>query len=342
MIVKKIISESGATEYLILSSYSYNHLTGDVTSKILTEEYVRNSNYIDASYFGTTNSNDIAAIRDGMAVQINEYDNYVTSAFCYNGYVSSVVNLAKRLISIDADCKIWFGFPPMLSACTPAALCYNYYYYNCIYLPIKQQMASYSIWENVEGFYFGQEDLPTWYTAFDENASNDYFSNVIVYCMRYLSELIHNDNKKFMWIPYYRDPTYLDGGLYSNQLGTRLGYIANKTNIFDFVILQPSYYFTEDVGVENVVTVKESTRLQRCVYENGTTIGVSKSSNTEIGAEMEIDNYLHSRYQSYVNNLSTFIIGTVNRPIAFYAGDRNVLMNTSVFSKVKSFFNNGI
>ena len=41
-------------------------------------------------------------------------------------------------------------------------------------------MTNLGLWGNVEGFYYGQEDLPQWYTKFNVNASNNYFDNVVV------------------------------------------------------------------------------------------------------------------------------------------------------------------
>ena len=154
-----------------------------------------------------------------------------------------------------------------------------------------------------------------------------------------MSGVVRGLGKKFLWIPYYRD----DG----SEISTRLGYIINKRNFFDFAILQPSYYFDSGVGSSNVTLIKNCVSQQKCLSASGAVIGSTKTSMTEIGGEMEIDGkvktdsaYLN-RYNTYVSNFSTFITGSAKRPIAFYADYPEVLMDSVIFGKVKNFFTSG-
>ena len=122
----------------------------------------------------------------------------------------------------------------------------------------------------------------------------------------------------------------------------RIGNVINKTNFLDFAILQPMYYFNQNLTQVALTDIKYCVTNQKCQYtNNGATVGGSKTSSTEIGAHMEVDINITNRYQPYVTNYSTFITGSVKRPMGFYADDKNTLMSPNVFAKVKNFFNNG-
>lgn len=331
----QLVSQSGATEFLLTTAFSFNYCQPN--DYILTQAYV--DQYVDDSYFGTTNEDDIETIRGQMSAAISAANAYDSNVWNYTAYVDSAVTVAQRLINADSSCKIWIGLPPMLVNCTTAAMRYNYYYHDYIVNLFKTRMTNIGKWNNVEGYYYGQEDLPQWYTKFNINATNNYFDNVVVQNIEYMSGVVKGLGKKFLWIPYYRD----DG----SELPTRLGYIINKRDFFDYAILQPSYYFDSNVGASNVTLIKNCISQQKCLSASGAVIGSTKTSTTEIGGEMEIDGnaktdfgYL-SRYNTYVSNFSTFITGSNKRPIAFYADYPEVLMDSVIFGKVASFFTSG-
>lgn len=332
----QIVSQSGATEYLLTTAYAFNYCQPN--DYILTQSYI--DDYVLDSYFGTTNQGDIATIRGQMASAVVNANSWNSNDRNYTKYVNSAVDVSQKLINADSSCKIWIGLPPMLVNCTAAAMRYNYYYDDYIVKSFKNKMSDLGSWGNVEGYYYGQEDLPQWYTKFNINATNNYFDNVVVQNIEYMSGVVHSFGKKFLWIPYYRD----DG----SELPTRLGYIINKKNFFDYAILQPSYYFSASVGASNVTLIKNCILQQKCLNANGAVIGTTKTSSTEIGGEMEIDinaktdsNYLN-RYNTYVSNFSTFITGSSKRPIAFYADEPDVMMDSVIFGKIKNFFISGI
>lgn len=274
-----------------------------------------------------------------MSAAITQANANDSNVWNYTSYINSAVTTAKRLIRVNSSCKIWLGLPPVLVNCLAAAMRYNYYYHDYIVNLFKTKMTSEGLWNNVEGYYYGQEDLPQWYTKFNVNASNTYFDNVVVQNMEYMSGVVHGLGKKFLWIPYYRD----DG----SEISKRVGYIINKINFFDFAILQPSYYFYSNVGVNNVILVKNCVSLQKCVNSSGVVIGSTKTSSTEIGGEMEIDinakndTVYMNRYNTYVSNLSTFITGVTKRPIAYYADRPEQMTDEIIFGRMKNFLNNG-
>lgn len=334
----QLVSQSGATEFLLTTAYAFNYCReGD---PILTQYYFDNN--IHVSYYGTTDPDQVSEIETDMTEALdaatNLYGNQ-TDVWNYTVYVNNAITVALRLINANSSCKVWFGLPPMLGSCTAAAMCYNYYYEEYIINAVRTQMTNAGKWSNVEGFYYGQENIPQWYTAFNTMAVANNFNNVVVNNMVYIASVVHGMNKKIMWIPYYRD----DGSL----IMERVGNVINKKDIFDYAILQPSYYFVSSLGTAAVTLVKNCIAQQKCVSSTGSIIGGSKTSSTEIGGEMEIDlnaktnsSYLN-RYNTYVSNFATYITGTTKRPIAFYADYPEVLMDSMIFGKVKNFFTSG-
>ena len=329
----QLINESGATDFVIPTADDLNYCQpGDY---ILTDSWVDS---IANSVFGTTVASDIATIKNQMKSRIAQINQFDSTLYSYTNYVNSAITIATNLLQRSNTCKVWFAFPQMLSNCTPAATRYNYYYMQYIYTPIKTKMIELGYWGRVEGFYFAQEEIPQWYTKFTETSVSSQFNNVVVQTIKYVSDLVRADSKKLLWIPYY---------FYSNnsaigQIMMRIGNVINKTNFLDFAILQPMYYFNQNLTQVALTDIKYCVTNQKCQYtNNGATVGGSKTSSTEIRAHMEVDINITNRYQPYVTNYSTFITGSVKRPMGFYADDKNTLMSPNVFAKVKNFFNNG-
>jgi hypothetical protein len=206
------------------------------------------------------------------------------------------------------------------------------YAQNFLY-PIKDKLSP-TIWENnVSGFYYATEAIVQWYTDFDRTNTVD-FGTPVVNNMKYLSDILHPMGKKFLWIPYYRsDSNHVDD--------VRIGYVGNRSNIFDYIIIQPSYYFSEEL-TSGVNSVLNCVKLNTVVNANGEIIGGTKISNTVISAELEVDSNVtgagyYNRYQVYVN---AFYPYRKSSPFLFYAGDRNSTMTDSVYNKIKYFYSN--
>jgi hypothetical protein len=354
---QELVSNSGATEFVILSAHTFNYTK--VGDKVLWANWVSNTSNIPDSVFGTTNTTSIATIREQMLKRISKYDQatstYDPTTHNYAEYIEDIVELAEKLANADSSCKIWLGLPAILPSCQPAASCYNYYYKTYFYTPIKEALTQKGLWGNVEGFYYGTEDVVSWYTKFNTRSVSTQFDNVVVKGMKYVADLVHGDSKKFLWIPYYRDNTSLD-------TVSRVGNIVNKTNIFDIVILQPNEYFgsyrsygtssQQDLR-NNVSFIDSCVSAQKMKTKSGSIVGSSKTSSTEIGFEMEINDKITSsdtdeagktylqRYNSYVSTFGKYITGTTKRPCAFYFDTADKMHNSAVYSRIKSFFNSG-
>ncbi len=250
-----------------------------------------------------------------------------------DSFVTDATDLAKKLIKEDPNVKIWFALPGI---CFPS-LAENYIepYKKNVVDGVRQNMTTEQWNNNIEGFYFATEGIPVWYTNFDPHHPES-FGNPIVKTMKEVSTYVHSQNKKFMWIPYY-GPHY-EG--YNTNDDFKVGYIANKTAIFDYVIVQPNYYFSEKQE-NNLYTIRDSVEENMIKDHTGEIVGEYKFSSTIIGAEMEIDErvvnnpFYKKRYKDYVEVYDTY---KESRPVMYYAGDRNQIMYPEIFKEIRDFF----
>ncbi|WP_010249725.1 T9SS type A sorting domain-containing protein [Acetivibrio cellulolyticus] len=260
-------------------------------------------------------------------------------------FASEAADLASRLIKIDSSVKLTIAIPEIKMQ----ALSYEYIepVKEKIIKGIKERLdfVNPDYWEeNIRGFYFSSEGIPYYYTWFKPDKTIN-FDNPVVKTMLSFSNEIHQVyNKEFMWIPYYGNSLAIDS-YYNKEQFVRIGYIANRTNIFDYIFIQPSYYFKPKS--ENIPFVKTSTELNAVVDMKLDIVGGIKTSKTLIGPEMEIDTKLDTtigkddslayqkRYNQYVTAFSNV---KSNTPVAFYAGSRDEIFNDTVYNSVKNFF----
>ena len=235
-------------------------------------------------------------------------------------YVADAVSLAKRIVAINGKAKLWFSAPSAE----------NFHALTHLFAPawadtvdmIKNALPE-EIWNNnLQGIYYAGEDIVTsGYTRFDNCAPEENFNNPIVYSMRVVSDKVHSYGKKMLWIPYYHEAA---------PSSKNLGHVVNLTDIFDYVIIQPSFFFnparTEEIGI-----VSQCVGKQAVVDINGNIIGGKKTSRTEIGFEMEIDHQFYEsdayveRYYAYEKGFGSFV-GL--RPTDYYAGTPETLIKT--------------
>ncbi len=253
-------------------------------------------------------------------------DHRLPANYHVKDYIGDAVSLATRLVALKSDVKLWFSVPSAE----------NFHALTHLFAPawsdtvdmIKNTVPS-NIWNNnVQGIYYAGEDIVTsGYTKFDNGKPQDDFNNPIVYSMRAVSDKVHSYGKKMLWIPYYHEAA---------PSSKNLGHVVNLTDIFDYVIIQPSFFFnsarTEEIGI-----VSNCVKNQAVVDINGNIIGGKKTSKAEIGFEMEIDHqFLENdsyvqRYYAYEKGFGEFV-GV--HPTAYYAGAPETLLKVSdVISK---------
>ena len=314
-----IINSLGAKEYVITSGNNAYGFKQCVTlADINTITTVGSTAY---NYAGTTNQTDLTTIKNEYTTAYNGIP--ATNTRDLETYADAQISLANSIWAIDSTAKVWFSFP-MISAPT-FAYKYNDAFKTKIVDRIKNSITSTRWTNNVLGFFYATEGIPQWYTKFVTTSTTE-FNNPIVNNMNAVSTYVKSFSKKMLWIPYYRVEAA------GSEVNLRLAYVTCRKNIFDNVDLQPGYYFNSSL-TSNVNLVKTCVQNNTIVKSDGTAT-VTKTSTTAIGAEMEIDANVYSRYDSYVTAFSGFR-GT--KHLSFYAGTRNTIMNTTVFGKVQTF-----
>lgn len=229
-------------------------------------------------------------------------------------YINDASDYARRLVALKPDVKLWFSVPA--AECLHALTHFFTQPWADTVDRIKDTVGD-DIWNNnVQGIYYSGEDVVTaGYTKFDETCPENDFNNPIVVSMRGVSDRVHSYGKEMLWIPYYHAAA---------SSSTNLGYVANLTDIFDTVIIQPSLFFAEDRARTGEINIVRDCVLKQAVVDpDGNIIGGKKTSKTRIGFEMEIDSQFFDlpgypeRYYKYEETFGD-LVGTY--PTAFYAG----------------------
>lgn len=261
--ISKLLSPDkniGTKEFLIVSGSQSGYGAHEAVIPG-TETHVLNNLETDDT---AKNSESMSSIKNEILMELSEKidtnndgileanPNYIPLDRTLDSFSQESVDLALRLVNKDKNVKLWFSFPIM--AHINLASNYTKPFKEKVLKNIKNKLDSVdkNIWiDNVLGFYYSDEDVPGWYTAFDTKNQNFLSTNPVVKSMAELSNEVHHKYKKmFLWIPYLGE---------SPSNVTRLGYITNSTNIFDYVIVQPSRYFdgtaytTEGTGDKEII-----------------------------------------------------------------------------------------
>lgn len=232
---------------------------------------------------------------------------------------SFMAGVIHQLVSRKPTAKVWIGTPGISSLNYNIAGLSLKPFYN--YLRFVRNQVGTAVWtNNIGGVYMNME------AVYGDVDYHDLRANPCIRLMDDLSAKVHKRLKvKFLWIPYY------GYGSNADEITKRIGYVANKQTIFDYVVVQPHYYFDGNV-VENLKGVKYSTGNQTISYSDGFIV-TPKTSRTVMGPEIELswkvvppNNYPEflSRYNEYLFQFSEF---KNIYPIIFYWDGtlRNVL-----------------
>lgn len=318
-----------------------------------TTDFVINSGTSRFSYYNSTtpivtfaeiNAIPLSDTNVGSAANLaslkTQYINYLNATSPSINLVAQAnqeVALAVQIIQQVPNATIWFCFPQIYYH--PLSLNYQTPFTNyAAYLKSSLDAYSTSYWtNNIRGFYYATEEIGSYSTAFDVGLSN--FGNKQVALMSALSTLVRTTyGKQFLWMPYMGTDT---GTSVTSSNFMRVGYVANKTSIFNYVLLQPNYYFDANADPIPLRRVQTSAINNKVYNYAGNVIGSTKTGTSTIGVVMEIDSNVTSfdynaRYYEYTLKYGS-IKSTV--PIIFYAGARNSTMNSSVFYYVSTFLN---
>ena len=201
----------------------------------------------------------------------------------------------------------------------------------------KDKVGS-EIWDNnIQGIYFANEDAYPGFTKFDYDEPENDFNNQVVMSMRDVSDKIHSYGKSMVWIPYC-----IETDSFGWEVYLRIAYIANKTDIFDTITIQPKIYFGQNT-TDEIGFLKESLDQQAFVDpDTGKIVGGTKSSSTSIGIEIELDSSMADDTEYYDRFYEQFdffkdYVGVT--PFTFYAGTPQSLMRIN--DHIAKFLANG-
>ena len=183
------------------------------------------------------------------------------------------------------------------------------------------------------GFYFRTECI---YPIQEKISSSRPTSNPMVKLMNDLSYRVRNTyDKQFMWCPYYGYGTYMDNVIHN------LGVVANRTNIFDIICIQPTYYFQGAAYKGNLDLVYDSADNQEVVDADGDPVagGRRSSATAIIGVNMEANNNFDGSKEDEFNDyINTFESLVRKRPIVWYAGNTSALVgNADLLDAIEDF-----
>jgi len=240
----------------------------------------------------------------------NNQDNYL------NKLIPRTLFTMLRITQEVPNANLWIATPHMNSMTHP------YYFstalekiYNYL-LEIQKSMPI--IWRNnIKGIYMNTE------TIIGQVDYNNLYANFTISFMNDLAFRIHEYlDKKVLWIPYY------GYGDHAARIIKNLGYIVNTTPIFDYVLIQPHYYFDGD-NIKNLDGVFYSVINQEICYRDKKIVTPRTSnSKSKIGFLIEISSAIKWEnaevYQSRYNQYRFNFIGLRNIfPSGFYSGGAN-------------------
>lgn len=302
---------------------------------------------------------------DEFVLTCGNYHRCLTDAGEVGNYMNALLTLAKQVIRCTGK-FIWLGIPrPPKPTKTITLAEYEGYandYLTKFIGPMRDKLkelkttSGYDYYYTyVQGFYMNDEHVSRsdlWFGV-DFSYSN-LLSHPQIKMYSMISDALKTSAygwKKLLWVPYAGR-----GGNYSSTYAD-IAYIANTTDIFDTVLLQPGVYFHYDPNDKdtlpialNLDVIRNSMNRQevrtRDASGNTDKQVVAKRSSTKIGCQMEIDE------QKFVNKLrldnynlsfnalnSIKVTKAANRHFSFYWGDDTTAMERLTKEEINYFFN---
>ncbi len=211
-------------------------------------------------------------------------------------YVVEAADMAKRLYLMYGK-QVWIGTP---------GVGYSVTYSKTVFEEVGRRMTYFidniitefgRIGLNfntvVKGIYMHDEEILHPFTT-----STPISSNWQVNMFQTVSNYAASKGKKMLWSPYW-NTEYLE----------RAACIIHRTNIFDYVVVQPSYYFSPNFGNElSCGALRKAIAIQRLCYSNGMPIlheSAITCTKTVIGCQMEID-YRYNTDTAYKTRYNTY------------------------------------
>lgn len=319
---------AGMDEFILIDGSSVNTYydvdeNGDPVGEartILTEDIV---NTLTTDLIGP-NAGSLATMVQNYSKNVKEINKDLT----LNRQTEYELELAERILRINPDAKLWFNLTPV--SCMALAEYYAKPFMDVCYKMIKAKLSDEVFNKNFMGMYWATEDTGPWDTAFDKNNNVD-FNNALIRCAKYCSDILHADGKTLFWIPFTATEQQIE----------RIGWIANTSNVFDAVFLQAGYIWHAEYK-SMIDLLDRCTEAGAVINSAGVVYGGSKTSDTLVGPEIEIDNNIvfnnDGQLERYLYEYERLIRYKDTRPIAIYGDSELHLAKGEVFSRVCKWF----
>lgn len=249
---------------------------------------------------------------DDQLSGLNNATEFVISSGAYSGYfdtdgtpntngsiqnyVVAAADMAKRLYTMYGK-QVWIGTPEVGNNVSYSKTVFEEVGLRMTYFidNIITQFSRIGLDFNtvVKGIYMHDEQVIGTF-----NASTPVSSNWQISMFQTVSNYAAGKGKKMLWSPYWGTENMEEAAC-----------VIHRTDIFDYAVIQPSYYFTPNFGNElSCDAIRTAIAMQRLCYAGGLPIlheTAITNFKTVIGCQMEID-YLYNTDAAYKARYNTY------------------------------------
>lgn len=253
---------------------------------------------------------------------------FVPEVYTASNNATTQSNAINKLLSLKPSAKIWIGTPGINSTnfSQTIALSSITGYVKSVYDNISNKAQVSGVYINQEAIYGDVDYTNLINGTLAGNKQIKRFKEIKDYV-----KASTMNGRNMLWIPYY--------GYGSNaaKIIKDIGYVADSVQIFDYVCMQPHYFFDPTASTGNLNGVKYSVEGNAVKYRDGVKVIASKVSTTQIGYEMEYDPYKPNAETLYGEYVSTFS-SLKSKPTVFYWAGSDSSGITKSFDKINSFY----
>ena len=346
------MTDLGMDEFLLLNPQfmtTYYPLNDDGTISTERRHIVREE-HVEALTMEMTGQVDefqLELLRDELLRPGRNGIRFGSDNLLLNTFVDDHIELIETIVSVNPDARIWLSFPEIWQQVLSYAHVGPFLDIMFFHMRDRINAIDPEIWErNIVGYYWGTEGQ---YGPFDTSCT-EFFGNETLRAARSLGEVVRGEGKKMLWLPYF--------GVGSDELQRRIGFIANQSDIFDYVLIQPNTFFSTLGGAGGVASPRVWDILLQ-IYETGAfknaggvVMGGEKRSSTTVGIMGELDGNVrwHDRvagntvmdYAQRWQRYEDFLLPHRNtQSFAFYGDGRNIILNPIVLHRLAKFWVEG-
>lgn len=258
--------------------------------------------YTDAQLSGLGNATEF--VINGGVYSGYFKDDGTPNEIAINDYAASAVDMVDRLYNMYGK-QVWIGTPGVMYTIKREKSAFDKVsnqiiaFINDVIVKLGEKNLNFNT--VVKGIYMHDEKVLGNLSALEDPNDTDVNPNKWQLEMfKNVSEYAAGLGKKMLWSPY---------GSTTNL--KRVARVIHQTNIFDYVVIQPRYYFNSGDDYEpSCASLRRSIAMQRLCYFTGIPILHESDIScykTVIGCQMEIDwRYNAVGYEEFKSRYETY------------------------------------